>query len=231
MNTNVEIRLLEMTRKDRKVCLTDLACHLGMDQSNLVTNITKLHEDNIIQFNQGMLEVTSQQRLLLATYLIRRGSDPQRISRFLGWQEFEDFTEESLRDNGFRTIKHLVFRTQSGRREIDLIAWNDLFLLSIDCKHWLRGLSYTKLVDVVAAQIERTQAIAQKPDLLTKRGVVDVHKRLMTPVILSLVEPQPQILNGVPVVSILKLISFLHEFSPFDARFRIIKPRSNQTLL
>lgn len=223
MHLNLEIGLLELTRNKRRITVQELADHTHIvNQAGLGGKIEQLCQNGFVVCAQGVVEVDAEHRMRIAELLIHNGSDPRRISRLLEWQEFEDFAAKSLEHNGFRTVKHFVFKTRNGRREIDLIAWNDSFLLAVDCKHWLRGLSPSQAREVARAQAERTGALAERPDLLKKRGVGDVEKRQIMPVIFCLGDPRQSIIDGIPVVAVSKLISFLYGVSPVDEKLRMI---------
>jgi Holliday junction resolvase-like predicted endonuclease len=224
---------LEATRERRIIELEEFADRFQMTLDKLSARMEELAETKIITLGQGIVEVDASQRMRLAERLIHEGRDPQKVSRFLRWQEFEEFGEQTLRQNGFRTVKHIVFKGRGGRREIDLLAWNDTLLLAIDCKHWIRGISPSQARNVAQAQIERAEALAKRFDLLNKFGVSRVESRYIVPVLLCLGSPRQRIVDGVPVVGVSELISFLYGISPIDETLRRIpiKLRSAQLLL
>lgn len=222
MRTNPEIKILELTKEKRRITLEELAEQAHCQPDKLVEIIEDLAQGRLLSWDHKALEVNSTQRMMLAVRLVHGGCDVQKVSRFLEWQEFEKFAAESLEENGFRTVKHLVFKSKLGRREIDLLAWNDNFLMAIDCKHWLRGLSPSISRQVINAQCERAEALAERVEILKKCGVGDVERRSLMPVILCLGEPRDGIVDGVPVVAVSKLISFLYGVSPIDERLRRI---------
>jgi len=233
MRPQAEIRILELTRGGRRISIGELAdsLHIGLERLNQKLEV--LSEKKAVSCNEGIVEMSTAQRIMLAEQLIHSGYDPQKVSRFLEWQEFEQFTGETLERNGFRTVKHLVFKSRIGRREIDLLAWNDSFLLAIDCKHWLRGLSPSRSRQVASAQAERSQALAERLDTLKKHGVCNPEKRSLMPMILCLGDPRESIVNGVPIVAVSKLVSFLYGVSPIDEKLRRIpvKVEAGQSLL
>lgn len=233
MRTDPEIKLLELTREKRRITIEELAEQLHTQADKLAGKIEKLAVRKLISSYQGSVEMDTAQRMRLAEQLIHDGWDPQKVTRFLEWQEFEEFAAESLEQNGFRTVKHLVFKSRVGRREIDLLAWNDSFLLAIDCKHWLRGLSPSRARQVAQAQAERAEALAERFDVLKRHGVSNAERRYLMPVIFCLGNPREGIVDGVPVVAVSKLISFLYGVSPVDERLRRIpvKPQTGQSLL
>ena len=112
-----------------------------------------------------------------------------------------------------------MFNSHLGRREIDVLAWNDVWTLVIDCKHWSRNLTYARLRDAAKAQVQRTRALAMKPHILQKQGIRKLNAPLV-PLILSLGETHEHIIDGTPIVAISEFASFLHEASPYDSSFK-----------
>ncbi len=220
MPTELEVKLLQLTRHGQRATFGDLANQLHTTESILAAKMAELHERELVSSVQGIVQLDTCQRIRLAEQLIQTGHDPRMVSRYLEWQEFENFAADSLEKNGFRTIKHLVFKTRGARREIDLLAWNDTFVLAIDCKHWLRGWSPSRVRKAAEAQIGRVVALAERSDLLRKHGVENVERRAIMPVIFALGDPRERMVQGVPVVSVSRLVSFLYGVSPVDERLR-----------
>jgi Holliday junction resolvase-like predicted endonuclease len=233
LRADLEIKLLELTRERSTIELEQFAERLETTAGKLKVQMADLAEKRVISLRQGIVEVNTAQRMTMAEQLIHDGRDPQKVSRFLKWQEFEEFGEQALNQNGFRTVKHIVFKSRVGRREIDLLAWNDSLLLAIDCKHWVRGISPSQARQVTQAQVERAEALAERFDLLNKYGISRVESRHIMPVLLCLGNPRHRIVDGVPVVAVSKLISFLCGVSPVDETLlRIpIRIRSGQLTL
>jgi len=176
--------------------------------------LQSLKENRIVKITDGILELNSGQRLMLAEELVRRGEDLQCISRLLAWQEFEEFVGTALDQSGFQSVRHLVFKSTAGRREIDLLAWNDAWILLVDCKHWSRTLVHSKMKRAAEAQLERVRGLAEKSEVMQRQGISRVELPLV-PVILTLGEPADRIIAGVPIVGLLKFSSFLQEASPY----------------
>ncbi len=165
MPLNLQLKLLELTSERRSVNVADLG---ATQQASLDAKLNTLRENGMVSVSNGLVSMDSRQRMMLAEELIHNGGDPKKISRLLGWQEFEDFTERTFSANGFHTVKHFVFKSRAGRREIDILAWNDTLTFAVDCKHWLRGLSTKQMRDAARAQIERVVSLANRPDLLER---------------------------------------------------------------
>jgi Holliday junction resolvase len=178
-----------------------------------------LRDKGLLSFSKEVVEQNSTQRLALAEKLIRDGRDSRLVSQQLLWQEFEDFIETALYTNGYRATRHVVFNSHLGRREVDVLAWNDVWILVIDCKHWSRNLTRARLRDAAKAQAQRADALAAKPHILQRHGIRRLDAPLV-PLILSLGESRENIIDGIPIVAISEFASFLHEASPYDSSFK-----------
>ena len=222
MPYDLEIKLLKLTRNRERVPLNELAEELHVHPNSLMDQITVLHENALVDTSNDFIELDATKRMLLADHLIRNGRDPEKVSRSFKWQEFEDFVANQLVENEYRIFKHLVFKSKAGRREIDLLAWNDSFILAIDCKHWSRRLSPSRVQTAASAQTERTKLLAGRPEVLVKHGLKVTEMRHILSMIVTLAEPQQRIIDGVPIVPIMKLPSFLYGVSPVDETLRMI---------
>jgi len=219
---DLEIKLLNLTKNRERVSLNELAEQLHVHPNSLMDQIAALHENALVDTANDFIELDATKRMLLAHHLIRNGHDPEKVSRSFKWQEFEDFAANLLIENGYRIFKHLVFKSKAGRREIDLLAWNDSFILAIDCKHWSRRLSLSRVRTAASAQTERTRLLADRPEVLVKHGLNVTEMRRILSVIVTLAESQQRVIDGVPVVPIIKLPSFLYGVSPIDETLRMI---------
>jgi hypothetical protein len=216
---DLRLKLLEMTNSKPAVSVEELSAipKIGLDEA-----LDALIGKRLVTYSGGVMTISAKQRVMLAEQLIHSGVDAKRVSRFLGWQEFEDFAEHILSANGFSTRKHLVFKSSLGRREIDIFAWNDTFMLAVDCKHWLKGSSTGRMKTATKAQVERTIAMSRRPELLRRLKIPDPDGRSIIPVILALSELRDRLIDGVPIVSVSKLLSFIYGVSPIDRRVRRI---------
>jgi len=214
---DLRLKLLQLTTNGCSVRVKDLD---GLPKTRLDDTLIALDENGLASFTDGFLRMNEFQRVMLAEQLIHSGVDPKKVSRFLEWQEFEDFAEDMLSENGFSTRKHLVFKSSLGRREIDIFAWNDTFTLAVDCKHWVSGLSRGRMRDAAQAQVERASALANRPELLHRLNISNAEDRSIMPVILTLGELRDRLIDGVPIVSVSRLLNFLYGVSPIDPTVR-----------
>lgn len=214
------LKLLELTQSHSAVDVKDLGV---LAQASLEEKLAVLDKSGLVTISDRVLSMNGRQRAMLAEQLMHEGLDPKRVTRHLGWQEFENFAEHVLTENGFYTRKHLVFKSSAGRREIDILAWNDTFTLAVDCKHWLRALTPGRIREAVQAQIERAIALAERPELLYRLKVTHPEARSIIPVILALGESHDRLIDGVPVVSVSRLLSFIYGVSPVNGSVRRIR--------
>ena len=217
---DIRLRLLELTRSDPGLNMEDLAT---TPKGSVETELAELRRHGIVSYSHGVWTMDEMQRVKLAEQLIHEGKDPKKVARLLGWQEFEDFVQHILFENGFQTQKHLIFKTRSGSREIDVLAWNDTFTLAVDCKQWRNGLSTGRMRKAAQAQIERATSLAWRPELLHRLKLDNPERRSITPVILALGELRDRLVDGVPVVPVSKLLSFLYGLSPLDDNIKRLK--------
>ena len=232
MITDLEIKLLELTKARKRTTVGNLSRELSVDNESIQERLAPLHDAGFVSMVDGSIEQSSAQRMMLAQELIQKGRDPQRISRLLVWQEFEEFVERALIGNGYRAVRHFVFKSRLGRREIDILAWNDVWILTIDCKHWARRLVHSRMKTSAHAQIQRTCALAGRADLLQRCGIKRMDLPLIA-VILVLGEPRDRVIGGVPIVPLTKFSSFLHEGSPYEQHIAVthVNQESRQTTL
>ena len=224
MPIDLRLKLLELTSGRCSLRVKDLG---GLPEGVPEDALDALENMGLLKVSDGRLSMNARQRVMLAERLIHSGLDAKRVSRFLGWQEFEDFAESILSENGFVTRRHFVFKPGAGRREIDVLAWNDTFLLAVDCKHWLKGLSSGRMKVAAQAQVERVSALAGRPELLHRLKVPRPEGRDIIPVILSLEELVDRLIDGVPIVCVSKLLSFIYGISPLDNAIERVRIHSD----
>ena len=136
---------------------------------------------------------------------MRAGRDVESASSRLTWSEFEEFCAEALAEAGYTIRKNI--RMKKPRRQLDLLAESSTMGLSIDCKHWRRGVGLTTLERLAHAQAERTRQYKTRLDA-TEKGIL--------PMLLTMVANGTRIVDGVPVVPLFALKDFLANVNRFD---------------
>jgi Restriction endonuclease len=145
----------------------------------------------------GLGEEDELSPICVAYALMKLRVQPEEVSRLLSWQEFEGLAGALLRASGYQ-VRENVYLTKP-RAQIDLIATGPSLVLSVDCKHYKREQGHSLLVKFARAQLERSALLRRKT-----QGI-----RPIASVILSMSEPEGRFVDGVAVVPIRTLRSFL----------------------
>lgn len=159
-----------------------------------------------------------QTRLRIALEAGRFGA-AERVARALSWQEFEKFCDEILTLSGFETRRGVVFKHESRRWQIDLIAKRDSVLLSVDCKHW-KSPGYSSKIEVAAEHQEKSLGPLIKH--LRSEGSLGQGEIWALPVILTLMDPRESIAGRVAVVSLVQLSDLVGHLTPYDPELPFI---------
>ena len=152
-----------------------------------------------------------QKAVLAALSRIRAGQDAELVSRGLTWEEFEDFCAEAMTAAGYSVRRNVMLRKP--RRQLDLLAESPTMGLSVDCKHWKRGVGVISLERLALAQIERTRQYKLRLDS------PDVP---LLPMLLTMVDNITRVVAGVPVVPVFGLKDFLANVTRFDDRLCLV---------
>ncbi|MBA7679777.1 hypothetical protein ES703_88081 [subsurface metagenome] len=172
-----------------------------------------LREIGLIECKNGIIEVSSNQRVKLAIHAINHGTDIERVCKVLEWIEFENFAATAFETNNFAVKRRFRFKASGRRWEIDVLAYSEPLVVCVDCKRWRRGWGNSAIKKIVELQTQRTEVLAKNLQSLQRKIGLDGWKRAtLFPVILSLFPGSAKFYNNVPVVPILQLQNFLNEF-------------------
>jgi hypothetical protein len=143
--------------------------------------------------------------VLAAMREIMAGRDAEVVCRGLTWSEFEDFCAAAMTAAGYSVKRNVVLRKP--RRQLDLLAESPTIGLSVDCKHWRRGVGHAALERLAVAQAERTKQYKLR---------LDATDLPILPVLLTMVDNGVRLAVGVPVVPLFALNDFLANVTRFD---------------
>ena len=143
--------------------------------------------------------------ILSALAQIRAGRDAETVSRGLTWSQFEEFCAEAISAAGYAVRRNVMLRKP--RRQLDLLAESSTMGLSVDCKHWKRGVGTATLERLALAQAERTRQYKTRLDA-PEKGIL--------PMLLTMIDNGTRVVLGVPVVPLFALRDFLATVSRFD---------------
>jgi hypothetical protein len=126
--------------------------------------------------------------------------DLAMVSEEVVWQNFERLAAFIFEKNNFRVKVNIVKTYQKTKRQYDVIAWKGNQTFLVECKKWA-GNHYrlSAIKKAVEQHKERTAFYAT----VTNEDAV--------PVLVTLIEEEIPFYEGVPIVCIQKLNSFVNE--------------------
>ncbi len=145
----------------------------------------------------------------VAYALLRSSTRPEEVSRLLSWREFEQLAAALLRAAGFE-VKENITLTKP-RAQIDALAFGTSMILCIDCKHYRREPGPASIQKFATAQLRRSALLRKKTD----------DPRPIASVILSASEPEGSFVEGVAVVPVRTLRSFLTSVDSYAELFEL----------
>ena len=222
MNIDLLIALLKSTL-NCSVSTRFLANEIRLPVRIVEKTLLSLAKNNLVtSINRKEVKVSEDQRLKLVIFTLKEGADVERVCSALGWKEFEDLVALILEHNGYRVSKHFRFKAPTRRYEIDVIGVEDPFVLSVECKHWKYSWRRAATIDAVKKQVERTKALAQYlPEPKDRLGIAKWEKTKYMPLVSTLPNTPVRAFNGVPVIPIFYLNSFLNEVEKHIDEFTI----------
>jgi len=216
---NARLAVLTLSLVSREpVSVHEVSKNAGIVIELLDDFFMNLKRENLIEYDGDYLSASQEQRMKLAIKAVNWGANPKTVCKPLGWDEFEDFAEFSLKAGGYRTFKHFRFKSDKRRYEIDIIALKQPFMLSIDCKHWKRSWLRAATSKIVTSQLDRTNAFCSSLSQHVTKLTIETWKEItIVPVIVTLSETPFKICEGTPVVPITSLQDFLNGPYLYDA--------------
>jgi hypothetical protein len=204
--------LLEKT-KDKPFLKEELNDVLHVTADTFDSFIDSLLEKDAIKLEGDLISADLNQRLGLAVKAIRAGADFERVSKTLGWLEFEELVAYTFEENGYVVSKRFRFQADSRRWEIDVLAKRYPLVICAECKHWSRGLGNTSARKIVESHLEKVKILSENaPKLHERLKLTDWNHAVFIPVALSLQPARYKIYRRIPVVSVFELPRFLSEF-------------------
>jgi hypothetical protein len=205
---------LRLSRDGNTVPIEDIASGARATESfarMVLTNATGEPSGNSIS-------LSTVRRVRLAMGIAGSGR-LRDLARVLTWQEFEEFAEKCLEEAGFQTGKNVRVKGDGRAWQIDVVGFRGDLVLSVDCKHW-NSPSYLSRFRLAAEHQRNASrhflAIARDRTAQGGKGPQ------ILPVILTLSEPPAQFVEGVALVPVEKLPSFLSGVTPYDENLPFI---------
>jgi len=170
-------------------------------------------ENSFFKLRDRILDASPSQRVQMAVQAMRLGADPERICKFLGWKEFEDFSKRVFEAFHYFVNANFRFKGNEGRRwEIDVVAYKKPLIISVDCKHWRHGWTESSIKKVAEEHVNRTLAFTRTlNNHVRKINLDNWNQARVVPVILSLLSSSCRFYLKTPIVPVLSLRNFLNE--------------------
>ena len=211
------------------VRVTDEALSLFLDQ---------LTVENLLEEEGDLVRASLNQRLEIAVRAITAGADFERVSRSLGWLEFEEMVAYTFEENGYDVNRRFRFQAEGRRWEIDVLAVRRSLVVCAECKHWASGLGNMTARRIVETHLEKVKVLSENAAGVAERLKLNGGRAVFVPLTLSLQPAREKIYRRIPVVSVFELPSFLAEFegqmdwlAKFPVDLPAPKPKMRQMVL
>ena len=179
----------------------------GIINQDILNELMFFLDKHGVRIRKNKIENSAYNKLSIALIAINKGINVVDISSKLNWHDFELFSSELLKYHGYTVYTN--FRLKNPKREIDIIGIKSQKALLIDCKHWKKK-SITGLKQIVEKQKNRSKLFIQKSNMNVQN---------VFPIVLTFLPNGNSFINGVPIISINKLNSFLLDFDNIHQYF------------
>ena len=195
-----------------------------LDQSKIDNEVSDSSSLNIEILEQlGLPDSTPfsiERRIALALSAVTHGVSFAEIVDLLTWKDFEGFVAEILSENSFRCVESFRRRGNSMIRgmEIDVVGVKGHTIIAIDAKMWgVRNGKGSALKTAAQKQKKRTQDLTWDLDRLSKK-LSSLNRGIYTifPVIVTWLVEEVELHEGVPVVPVFKLNSFILDMDQYE---------------
>lgn len=183
----------------------------------LTDNILQEIED--AQREEGRWSVGRKTRIMLTQRALGIGAVMEDVIELLTWKDFESFVAYILSENGFRCVESFRRRgneTVKGM-EIDVVGVRGGTIIAADAKMWgVRNYKSSALKTAAENQKERTKRLTGLMDKLgEKLGGLARGTYSLIPIIVTWLVEEVQLHDGVPIVPVFKLNSFIINFDAY----------------
>ncbi len=131
---------------------------------------------------------------------IKDHKDLQKILKDVAWQHFEELTAFIFSENDFQVEVRKVKTFKKKRRQYDVIAKRDNKIILVECKKWA-GNRYR--LSALKAAVKKHKERSEFYRVLTNEAV--------SPILVTFIEEEILIFEGVPIIPIFRLNSFINE--------------------
>ena len=192
---------------------------LSGDEEDVLTRLNILGED-VCQKTLGG-GICFSTLVPLALRAVELGADPEEVSKFLSWTDFEVLVTRYLSKSGFTVFRGVRFTKR--RFEIDVLGIDEVsrICLVIDCKHWKPGYKKTGKLRVVAQEHRaKIEELARECSFIMPKYPVLARAEYLVPVIVTLTHVLKGVINGAVIVPILLFRDFIANLTYYVDVFR-----------
>lgn len=180
------------------------------------------HELNLSINPDGTMTIDREKRIDLAMLITENGVEIAEVVKLMTWKDFEGLIASILSENNFACTESFRRRGTSDIKgmEIDVIGIRGRMALSVDAKMWsVRGGKASALRTAAEKQKERTFRLTSQLAQLSKK-IPSMMKGLYTiiPVMVTWLVEEVELHEGVPVVPVFNLNSFIQDFEMYEDR-------------
>ncbi|MHA2600661.1 MAG: hypothetical protein AM324_000840 [Candidatus Thorarchaeota archaeon SMTZ1-83] len=159
-------------------------------------------------------------RVSVAMRAISLGAEPESVVSLLSWKDFEGLVAGILAENDYLCVES--FRRRGTSRiqgmEIDVIGVRGERIVAVDAKMWgIRSGKSSALKSAAERQRERTAHLCGEIEsLASKIGGLPRGTYALTPILVTWLVEEVTFNEGVPIVPVFKLNSFILEVSNYE---------------
>jgi len=213
VNKDLLVTILEKT-KEGTSNIDVVREDLRITNESFNGSLSSLEEEGLVNISQGKIEASLDQRLKLAISAIKSGADFQRVSKHLGWKEFEEMVAFTFEENGYKVKRRYRFSAQGRRWEIDVLATRKPLIICAECKHWAKSLGNSTARNIIEIHLEKVRVMSENVASISEKiNVNRWGKATIMPMALSLIPARSNMYRRMPMVSVFELPDFLSEFS------------------
>jgi len=227
IESNLILSVLKLTKKGSAL-IEDTKREARLPAASIRKLLRRLQKEGLVYLKLNRIEVDSGMRLKLAVKATSLGTDMERISNLLCWQEFEEIAALALKGYGYKTASNVRFKHAARKWEMDVIGCKKPLVICIDCKHWQRAISPSGLRRIVDSQVERTEALADSlPNISLKLECTQWTKAQFVPCIVSLTPNSFKFYGAIPIVPIFQLQDFLNQLPAYATQLKLFEKTFN----
>ncbi|MGC9148374.1 MAG: restriction endonuclease [Sulfolobales archaeon] len=198
---------------------------LGTLDAEIISRNTRLPKE-IVSKLINELEISYLDKTSLAMLYMSLGGDPERVSNYLNWRDFESFVGRSLEDYGYIVARSIRLPPPRGL-EIDVMALDKKLrrLFIIDCKHWKRSRE-SELRQVAIEMLNKINVFMRRCFLIARNHPWIYLAKSITPLIVTLRQTEiKQIENSVIILPIAFFRDFFNNLDLYldELNIRVIR--------